>query len=53
MELFVDGEDYVTWRTFEEMEEKYHYYYDTNNDIILSYYGSSSALGLINIDSRQ
>lgn len=26
MELFKDGEDYVTWQTFEEMEEKYHYY---------------------------
>lgn len=25
-ELFKDGEDYVTWQTFEEMEEKYHYY---------------------------
>lgn len=26
MEFFKDGEDYVTWRTFAEMEEKYHYY---------------------------
>ena len=26
MELFKDGEDYVTWTTFAEMEEKYHYY---------------------------
>lgn len=26
MELFVDGEDYVTWQTFDELEEKYNYY---------------------------
>lgn len=26
MELFKDGEDYVTWQTFDEMEEKYRYY---------------------------
>ncbi len=33
MELFVDGEDYVTWQTFEEMEEKYHYYMKNQDEM--------------------
>lgn len=26
MELFIDGEDYVTWQTFDELVDKYKYY---------------------------
>lgn len=33
MELFKDGEDYVTWQTFEEMEEKYHYYMKNQDEM--------------------
>lgn len=33
MELFKDGEDYVTWETFEEMEEKYHYYIKNQDEM--------------------
>jgi hypothetical protein len=33
MELFKDGEDYVTWQTFAEMEEKYHYYINNPDEM--------------------
>ncbi len=33
MELFKDGEDYVTWQTFDEMEEKYHYYMKNQDEM--------------------
>lgn len=33
MELFVDGEDYVTWTTFDELEEKYHYYVKNQDEM--------------------
>ncbi len=33
MELFVDGEDYVTWTTFDEMVDKYKYYMEHQDEM--------------------
>lgn len=33
MELFKDGEDYVTWTTFDEMVDKYKYYMDHQDEM--------------------
>lgn len=33
MELFKDGEDYVTWQTFDEMVDKYKYYLEHQDEM--------------------
>lgn len=33
MEMFVDGEDYVTWQTFDEMVSKYEYYIKNQDEM--------------------
>ncbi len=33
MELFVDGEDYVTWTTFDEMVDKYKFYIERPDEL--------------------